>query len=136
MAQQPAAAEHHEGRAMRNWVKSPLSREKLWTPCERDFADGVEHSAALCQVFDSIYLDIPMARVKFNVNTEYAYLQNFKILQGSFPFNCASAYQTNKDQINKQASKVLKGSNNRLLYKTWHRSSRQRRTTRQMQDAR
>jgi len=23
-----------------------------------------------------------MARVKFNVNTEYAYLQNFKILQG------------------------------------------------------
>lgn len=40
--------------------------------------------AALCQVFDSIYLDVPMARVKFNVNTEYAYLQNFKILQGCF----------------------------------------------------
>jgi len=40
--------------------------------------------AALCQVFDSIYLDIPMARVKFNVNTEYAYLQNFKILQNCF----------------------------------------------------
>ncbi|KAH6681862.1 calponin homology domain-containing protein [Halenospora varia] len=40
--------------------------------------------AALCQVFDSIYLDVPMARVKFNVNTEYAYLQNFKILQNCF----------------------------------------------------
>jgi len=40
--------------------------------------------AALCQVFDSIYLDVPMARVKFNVNTEYAYLQNFKVLQNTF----------------------------------------------------
>jgi len=40
--------------------------------------------AALCQIFDSIYLDVPMARVKFNVNTEYAYLQNFKILQNCF----------------------------------------------------
>ncbi|CCU80373.1 microtuble-associated protein EB1 [Blumeria hordei DH14] len=40
--------------------------------------------AALCQVFDSIYLDIPMSRVKFNVNTEYAYLQNFKVLQSKF----------------------------------------------------
>ncbi len=25
-----------------------------------------------------------MARVKFNVNTEYAYLQNFKILQSTW----------------------------------------------------
>ncbi|KAF2091533.1 hypothetical protein K490DRAFT_70351 [Saccharata proteae CBS 121410] len=40
--------------------------------------------AALCQVFDSIFLDVPMSRVKFNVNTEYAYLQNFKILQNCF----------------------------------------------------
>ncbi|CAG8955090.1 hypothetical protein HYALB_00004292 [Hymenoscyphus albidus] len=40
--------------------------------------------AALCQVFDSIYLDVPMSRVKFSVNTEYAYLQNFKILQNCF----------------------------------------------------
>lgn len=39
-------------------------------------------SAALCQVYDSIFLDVPMARVKFNVNTEYAYIQNFKVLQG------------------------------------------------------
>lgn len=26
-------------------------------------------------------VDVPMNRVKFNVNTEYAYLQNFKVLQ-------------------------------------------------------
>jgi len=26
-------------------------------------------------------VDVPMSRVKFNVNTEYAYIQNFKILQ-------------------------------------------------------
>ncbi|KAJ5541475.1 hypothetical protein N7494_006551 [Penicillium frequentans] len=37
--------------------------------------------AALCQIFDSIFMDVPMSRVKFNVNTEYAYLQNFKVLQ-------------------------------------------------------
>lgn len=40
--------------------------------------------AALCQVFDSIFGDLPMSRVKFNVNTEYAYISNFKILQNSF----------------------------------------------------
>ncbi|MCJ1478247.1 hypothetical protein MMC13_006924 [Lambiella insularis] len=40
--------------------------------------------AALCQIYDSIFQDVPMARVKFNVNTEYAYLQNFKILQNCF----------------------------------------------------
>ncbi|KAF3910188.1 hypothetical protein ABW21_db0201207 [Orbilia brochopaga] len=40
--------------------------------------------AAFCQILDSIYGDIPMARVKFNVNTEYAYLQNFKILTTAF----------------------------------------------------
>lgn len=28
-------------------------------------------------------VDIPMSRVKFNVNSEYAYLQNFKILQST-----------------------------------------------------
>ncbi|KAL2752907.1 hypothetical protein ACRALDRAFT_1052679 [Sodiomyces alcalophilus JCM 7366] len=40
--------------------------------------------AALCQVFDSIFTDVPMHRVKFNVNSEYAYIQNFKILQNTF----------------------------------------------------
>lgn len=40
--------------------------------------------AALTQVFDSIYGDLPMHKVKFNVNTEYAYLNNFKVLQNVF----------------------------------------------------
>ncbi|OLN83373.1 Microtubule integrity protein mal3 [Colletotrichum chlorophyti] len=40
--------------------------------------------AALCQVFDSIFMDVPMSRVKFNVNSEYAYIQNFKVLQNTF----------------------------------------------------
>ena len=50
----------------------------------RPAADGHTNvSAALCQVFDSIFLDVPMSRVKFNVNTEYAYIQNFKVLQST-----------------------------------------------------
>ncbi|KAJ2894580.1 putative EB1-like protein [Zalerion maritima] len=40
--------------------------------------------AALCQVFDSIFRDVPMSKVKFNVNTEYAYIQNYKVLQNCF----------------------------------------------------
>ncbi|KAJ5492848.1 Microtubule integrity protein mal3 [Penicillium diatomitis] len=40
--------------------------------------------AALCQIFDSIFMDVPMSRVKFNVNSEYAYLNNFKVLQNVF----------------------------------------------------
>jgi RP/EB family microtubule-associated protein len=40
--------------------------------------------AAFCQIFDSVFMDVPMSRVRFNVNTEYAYLQNFKVLQNVF----------------------------------------------------
>ncbi|KAK6335315.1 hypothetical protein TWF718_010746 [Orbilia javanica] len=40
--------------------------------------------AAFCQIMDSIHGSIPMSRVKFNVNTEYAYLQNFKVLTNAF----------------------------------------------------
>ncbi|KAK7703710.1 microtubule integrity protein mal3 [Botryosphaeria dothidea] len=40
--------------------------------------------AVYCQIFDSIFLDVPMSRVKFNANTEYQYLQNFKVLQNTF----------------------------------------------------
>ncbi|KAK0630855.1 calponin homology domain-containing protein [Bombardia bombarda] len=47
--------------------------------------------AALCQVYDSIFLDVPMSRVKFNVNTEYAYISNFKVLQ-----NCFTKHQIEK----------------------------------------
>ncbi|KAB2571822.1 Microtubule integrity protein mal3 [Lasiodiplodia theobromae] len=42
------------------------------------------NGSAYCQIFDSIFLDVPMTRVKFNVNTEYQYLQNFKVLQNTF----------------------------------------------------
>ncbi|KAM5351212.1 hypothetical protein ACJ41O_003935 [Fusarium nematophilum] len=47
--------------------------------------------AALCQVFDSIYMDVPMSKVKFNVNSEYLYVQNFKVLQ-----NCFTKHQIDK----------------------------------------
>lgn len=40
--------------------------------------------AVLCQIYDSIFLDVPMSRVKFDVNSEYQYLNNFKILQSTF----------------------------------------------------
>lgn len=41
-------------------------------------------SAPLCQIYDSIFLDVPMGRVKFNVHAEYQYLENFKILSNTF----------------------------------------------------
>ncbi|KOS18468.1 Microtubule integrity protein mal3 [Escovopsis weberi] len=47
--------------------------------------------AAFCQVFDSIFMDVPMSKVKFNVSGEYAYIQNFKILQ-----NCFTKHQIDK----------------------------------------
>jgi len=40
--------------------------------------------AAYCQIFDSIYGDVPMSRVKFNAKQEYEYLANFRILQNTF----------------------------------------------------
>jgi len=46
--------------------------------------EQVGTGAALCQVIDSIFGDVPMSKVKFNVNSEYQYVQNFKILQNSF----------------------------------------------------
>ncbi len=85
MAQQPSSAQYHQGRAVRNWVSAPvpLAASCPSPPRVRRAAraDPYVASAALCQVFDSIYLDVPMSRVKFNVNTEYAYIQNFKVLQ-------------------------------------------------------
>ncbi|KAF8934090.1 calponin homology domain-containing protein [Dissophora ornata] len=40
--------------------------------------------AAYAQIMDSIYGDIPMARVKFASKHEYEYLANYKVLQNSF----------------------------------------------------
>ncbi|KAJ7491586.1 calponin homology domain-containing protein [Mycena galericulata] len=39
---------------------------------------------AYCQVLDSIYLDVPMARVKMAAKHEYEYVSNYKIMQGVF----------------------------------------------------
>lgn len=40
--------------------------------------------AVYCQLFDSIYGDVPMNRVKFNTTNDYDYRSNMKILQQSF----------------------------------------------------
>ncbi|KAJ1961549.1 microtubule integrity protein mal3 [Dipsacomyces acuminosporus] len=40
--------------------------------------------AAYCQIIDSIYLDVPVGRIKFDANQTYEYMENFKILQNSF----------------------------------------------------
>ncbi|KAG6372764.1 calponin homology domain-containing protein [Boletus reticuloceps] len=39
---------------------------------------------AYCQIFDSIYGDIPMTRVKMNAKHEYEFVANFKVLQNVF----------------------------------------------------
>ena len=52
-----------------------------------------------------------MSRVKFNVNTEYAYLQNFKILQSI------------RHLLHYASCTELKFST-RLLHKAWHRAPR------------
>ncbi|KAH8822587.1 microtubule binding protein [Flagelloscypha sp. PMI_526] len=40
--------------------------------------------AAYIQVIDTIYGDLPLARVKFNAKHEYEYVANYKILQNTF----------------------------------------------------
>ncbi|KAJ1513797.1 hypothetical protein HMI54_014677 [Coelomomyces lativittatus] len=40
--------------------------------------------AAYCQVFDSIWGDVSMNKVKFDTKHEHEYIQNFKILQAAF----------------------------------------------------
>ncbi|RPD56707.1 hypothetical protein L226DRAFT_491325 [Lentinus tigrinus ALCF2SS1-7] len=39
---------------------------------------------AYCQVMDSIFGDVPMARVKMNAKHEYEFIANFKVLQNIF----------------------------------------------------
>ncbi|KAI9183330.1 microtubule integrity protein mal3 [Blastocladiella emersonii ATCC 22665] len=39
---------------------------------------------ALCQIFDSVFLDVPLRKVKFNAKHEFEYIQNFKVLQSVF----------------------------------------------------
>jgi len=40
--------------------------------------------AAYCQILDSVYLDIPMTRVKMNAKHEYEFIANFKVMQNVF----------------------------------------------------
>ncbi|KAI9249903.1 calponin homology domain-containing protein [Sporodiniella umbellata] len=40
--------------------------------------------AAYCQIFDSIFADVPVHKVKFEAKLEYEYVNNFKILQNTF----------------------------------------------------
>lgn len=40
--------------------------------------------AIFCQIFDSIFLDVPMAKVRFDYINEYQFLNNFKVLQSAF----------------------------------------------------
>ncbi|KAI9136826.1 calponin homology domain-containing protein [Paraphysoderma sedebokerense] len=40
--------------------------------------------AAICQIFDSIYHDVPLTRVKFDAKHDYEYVHNFKVLQNTF----------------------------------------------------
>ncbi|EMD39482.1 hypothetical protein CERSUDRAFT_45712 [Gelatoporia subvermispora B] len=39
---------------------------------------------AYCQIMDSIFGDVPMARVKMNAKHEYEFIANFKVLQNIF----------------------------------------------------
>ncbi|KII90537.1 hypothetical protein PLICRDRAFT_697077 [Plicaturopsis crispa FD-325 SS-3] len=39
---------------------------------------------AYCQILDSIYGDLPMARVKMNAKHEYEFIANYKVLQNVF----------------------------------------------------
>ncbi|KAF2139557.1 iron reductase domain protein [Aplosporella prunicola CBS 121167] len=54
------------------------------SPVSSDRREEYYGRAPLCQVYDSIFLDVPMSRVKFDAKNEYTYLQNFKILQNTF----------------------------------------------------
>ncbi|KAG2203472.1 hypothetical protein INT47_008199 [Mucor saturninus] len=40
--------------------------------------------AVYCQIFDSIYGDVPVSKVKFEAKLEYEYVGNYKILQNVF----------------------------------------------------
>lgn len=60
-----------------NWLNATLNLN--YTKVEQ-----LGTGAAYCQIMDSIYLDVPMGKVKFDATKEYEYLNNFKVLQSSF----------------------------------------------------
>lgn len=75
LVEQSSTIKCHKSRAMRHRVRICTERIVVVAMVTD------RHRAALCQVYDSIFMDLPMSRVKFNVNSEYAYIANFKILQ-------------------------------------------------------
>jgi len=103
LAQQPPTTKHRKGRAVRYWVKfldaTYLGPEKLTVvrqPLERRYvrsstASSVRFLSSFrfwgwtkwADLFASSSVDVPMAKVKFNLSSEYAYLSNFKILQST-----------------------------------------------------
>lgn len=59
-----------------NWVNALLDLN--YTKVEQ-----LGTGAAYCQILDSIYLDVPMGKVKFDATKEYEYLNNYKVLQSA-----------------------------------------------------
>ncbi|KAM0748477.1 hypothetical protein T439DRAFT_327737 [Meredithblackwellia eburnea MCA 4105] len=60
-----------------NWINDLLQLNI--TKVEQCGAGGI-----YCQIIDSIYGDVPMAKVKMAAKQEYEYLANFKVLQAVF----------------------------------------------------
>lgn len=60
-----------------NWLNATLNLN--YTKVEQ-----LGTGAAYCQIIDSIYLDVPMGKVKFDATKDYEYINNFKVLQSSF----------------------------------------------------
>lgn len=67
------------------WLSTVLRYVRSLTRYSVSGSDSIWFNAMLGGLLTGWYLlvDVPMSRVKFNVNTEYAYLQNFKILQST-----------------------------------------------------
>lgn len=68
----------------------PESRQELinWVNALLDLnitkVEECGKGAVYCQIYDSIFRDVPLAKVKFDANSEYQYLNNLKILQSVF----------------------------------------------------
>ena len=128
LAQQPPAAQRNKGRAMWYWVHHHFCTGKdirggtligTYIPELRyvrymTVSSVCLHSTSIVwnlEAKQAYAEDLPMSRVKFNVNTEYAYLQNFKILQSI------------RHLLN-HAPYVELRAWTRLLHKAWHRAPR------------
>jgi RP/EB family microtubule-associated protein len=75
-----AAAANESRSDLLNWINDllQLNISKI---------EQVGTGAVLCQIFDSIYGNVALHKVKFNTHNEYEYIQNFKVLQTVFTQN-------------------------------------------------